>query len=352
MFAAAFLEGERVMIDLRSDTVTLPTEEMLEAMRYARVGDDILREDLSVKELEKLAAEIMGKEAALFTVSGTMSNQIAVMTLTERGEEIIVGDKSHIFNLEVGGVAALSQVQVHPVDFRDGKFGNQELEKYIRPYGVQSPRSSLLCLENTYDLNRGIAISKEQIEIVSAFAHENNMNVYMDGARIFNAAQKLQIEVSQLCKPVDAVQFCLTKGLCAPFGAVLAGSNEFVEKARWFKQRLGGGFRQAGYMAAVASVALQKATEQVEEDNRKAEHLASLLLEKHHDLLEWLPNQTNIIKIDISVFSCDEKRFLQQLERDGILIKPLGSGAFRLVCHKDIQWSDLKKISEKICCNL
>ena len=121
MFAAAFLEGERVMIDLRSDTVTLPTEEMLEAMRYARVGDDILREDLSVKELEKLAAEIMGKEAALFTVSGTMSNQIAVMTLTERGEEIIVGDKSHIFNLEVGGVAALSQVQVHPVDFRDGK---------------------------------------------------------------------------------------------------------------------------------------------------------------------------------------------------------------------------------------
>lgn len=340
------------MIDLRSDTVTLPTREMLKAMQQAKVGDDILREDLSVRDLEELSAKIVGKEAAMFTVSGTMSNQIAVMTLTERGDEIIVGDKSHIFNLEVGGVAALSQVQVHPVDFRDGQLECLELEKFIRSYGVQFPRSSLLCLENTYDLNLGIAIPAEQIKNISAVAHENGMNVYLDGARIFNAAQKLNIEVYQLCKPVDAVQFCLTKGLCAPFGAILAGSNEFIEKARWFKQRLGGGFRQVGYMAAAAIVALNKAGAQVEEDNRKAECLASLLLEQCPELLKWIPNQTNIIKIDISTFDCNEIWFMQQLKEEQILIKPLGNGTFRLVCHKDIQWSDLKEISEKICCKL
>lgn len=336
------------MIDLRSDTVTLPTEEMLRAMQLAEVGDDVLREDISVQELESLAARIVGKETSLFTVSGTMSNQIAVMTLTERGDEIIVGDRSHIYNLEVGGVAALSQVQIKPVSFSDGKIPINELSDCIRPVGIQSPHSSLLCIENTYDLNRGFAITEEEIESAATFAHKHGMKVYMDGARIFNAAQKLQVDVEMLCKSVDAVQFCLTKGLSAPFGAILAGPCSFIEKARWIKQRLGGGFRQAGYMAAAASVALKNGKKIIEDDNKKADYLAGLLMDKCSEIINWLPNQTNIIEINLSPYKYDENEFMQYLKNESILIKSLGNSKYRLVCHKDIKWTDLEKVSEII----
>lgn len=336
------------MIDFRSDTVTLPTEEMMRAMQLAEVGDDILREDISVQELECLAAQVVGQEASVFTVSGTMSNQIAVMALTERGEEIIVGDRSHIYNLEVGGVAALSQVQVKPVLFPDGRIPLAKLSENIRSFGVQSPRSSLLCIENTYDLNRGIAITRAEIENAAAFAHEHSMKIYMDGARIFNASQKLKVNVDLLCRSVDAVQFCLTKGLSAPFGAILAGPSSFIEKARWLKQRLGGGFRQAGYMAAAAIVALKSANQTIDDDNKKADYLAALLTDKCPEIINWLPDQTNIIKIDLSLYKYNEDWFMQYLKSENILIKPLGNNKYRLVCHKDIKWTDLEKASEII----
>ena len=336
------------MIDLRSDTVTKPTKAMLEAMMQANVGDDILREDISVQELESLGAKITGKEAGLFTVSGTMSNQIAVMAFTQRGEEVIVGAESHIYNLEVGGLAALSQVQVKAISCPVGKIPLDTLNRSIRSAGVQNPRTGLLCLENTYNLNRGYAIPAEEIQVASDIAHQYEVSVYMDGARIFNAAEKLQTCVPGLCQSVDAVQFCLTKGLAAPFGAVLTGSAAFIEKARWLKQRLGGGFRQAGYMAAAGTIALQTMQKQIAEDNRKADFLAAKLQKIHPDLVVWDGSMTNIISLDLSGFSITDEAFLQGLLQKGIKIKSLDEKKYRIVCHKDTSWDDLNYVETVI----
>ena len=336
------------MIDLRSDTVTTPTRQMLDAMISANVGDDILREDISVQELESLAAQITGKEAALFTVSGTMSNQIAAMAFTQRGEEIIAGAESHIYNLEAGGLAALSQVQVKPISISRGNIPFEEITSAIRPYGVQSPKTGLICLENTYNLNRGYAISVEDTNKLANLAHQYTIPLYLDGARIFNAAAKLQVSVAQLCKSVDAVQFCLTKGLAAPFGAMLCGTAEFIEKARWMKQRLGGGFRQAGYMAAAGSIAIRLMQQQIAEDNEKASILATNLQNFDMELVHWGNNMTNIICLDLNHCSISEECFIQKLLEKNIKIKVLGKKQYRMVCHKDISWDDINIVEKTI----
>lgn len=336
------------MIDLRSDTVTMPTETMLQAMMQAQVGDDILREDISVQELETLAAQITGKEAGLFTVSGTMSNQIAVMAFTNRGEEIIVGAESHIYNLEVGALSALSQVQVRAISFQEGRIPLKVLERSVRPYGVQSPRTGLICLENTYNLNCGYAVSVQETEAVAMLARQYNIPVYLDGARIFNAAEKLEVDVRQLCQAVDAVQFCLTKGLAAPFGALLCGSAEWIEKARWTKQRLGGGFRQAGYMAAAGKVALQTMQGQIAEDNRKAYFLAERLSKLSPGMACISERMTNIVSITLEEFPIANEIFLQKLLEQNIEVKPLGEKCYRMVCHKDISWEDITHVIKTI----
>lgn len=336
------------MIDLRSDTVTTPTRQMLDAMISANVGDDILREDISVQELESLAAQITGKEAALFTVSGTMSNQIAAMAFTQRGEEIIAGAESHIYNLEAGGLAALSQVQVKPISISRGNIPFEEITSAIRLYGVQSPKTGLICLENTYNLNRGYTISVEDTNKLANLAHQYTIPLYLDGARIFNAAAKLQVPVAQLCKSVDAVQFCLTKGLAAPFGAMLCGTAEFIEKARWMKQRLGGGFRQAGYMAAAGSIAIRLMQQQIAEDNEKASILATNLQNFDMELVHWGNNMTNIICLDLNHCSISEECFIQKLLEKNIKIKVLGKKQYRMVCHKDISWDDINIVEKTI----
>lgn len=340
--------GGIYMIDLRSDTVTKPTTAMLEAMMYAEVGDDILREDVSIQELEQLAAAITGKEAGLFTVSGTMSNQIAVMAFTQRGDEIIAGAESHIYNLEVAGLAALSQVQVKPIFCPLGRMSLDKVEEAIRPYGVQSPRTSLICLENTYNLNRGYAVSAQEIENIALLAHQRQIPVYLDGARIFNAAEKLQTEIKNLCQPVDAMQFCLTKGLAAPFGSILAGSCDFIEKARWMKQRIGGGFRQAGYMAAAGIIALKTMRKQIAEDNQKAQYLAGSLQKFNAEIVLWEECMTNIVTLDLTSMDICEEKFLSGLLEHDIKVKSLGQNQYRMICHKDISWHDLHIISSVI----
>lgn len=332
------------MIDLRSDTVTLPTEEMLDAMRFAKVGDDILGEDPTVKELEEYAANLLGKEAAVFTVSGTMSNQIAVMALCDRGDEVILGSESHMYNMEVAGLAALSQVQARAISCPKGYYNPQLIERAIQDRSVQHAKTGLICIENTYNMNRGYPVSKQNINDVVSLAHSRGVSVYIDGARIFNAASVLGTDVKDLVRSVDVLQICLTKGMCAPFGSLLLGSNNFVDHARWLKQRVGGGMRQAGYSAAAALVALKTMIPQIEKDNARAKKLLSHILAELPGLFDESETVTNIITIDVSKNCKDALAFYKQMLNAGVHVKKVGESEFRMVCHRGVSDSDIEII--------
>jgi len=220
-------------IDLRSDTVTLPTEEMRRAMAEAEVGDDVYGEDPTIQRLERLAAEIMGKEAALFVPSGTMGNQVSVMTHTQRGDEVIMEAESHVYYYEVGAMAVLSGVQARPVPGRRGVMDPDDVRKAIRERNnIHFPRTSLVVLENTHNRGGGKVLPLENVKAISDIAHSNGLSVHMDGARIFNAQVATGIPVSEYAKYADSVMFCLSKGLCAPVGSMVVGSKDFINKAR------------------------------------------------------------------------------------------------------------------------
>ena len=266
------------MIDLRSDTVTLPTDEMRKAMAVAEVGDDVYGEDPSINRLEEIAANKMGKEAGLFIPSGTMGNLIAMLTHVQRGEEAIMGDQAHTFIYEVGGVSALGGIMVHTVPNQsDGTMKLTDLQNAIRSVDVHFPTTRLIALENTHNRCGGVVITPEYIESVRMLAQENGLIVHMDGARIFNAAVKLKIPAQQLVAGVNSVTFCLSKGLGAPVGSVLCGSQDFIFRARRIRKQLGGGMRQAGILAAAGIMALESMVDRLEEDHKRAQLLAGRL---------------------------------------------------------------------------
>ncbi len=330
-------------IDLRSDTVTLPTEEMLRAMTTAELGDDILGEDPTVHKLEELGASIFGKEASLLLISGTMANQVAVMTFTRRGQEVIVGRESHIYNLEVAALAALSQVQPWPLSCASGFFDPVEVENAIQLPGIQKATTGLICIENTYDLNRGFVMSLENTKEVSAIGKKYGIPVYLDGGRIFNAALFLGRGVDELSAPADVVQVCLTKGLSAPLGSLLIGRKDFIEEARRNRQCVGGGMRQAGVIAAAGIVALTKMVDRLLEDHENAQVLARGLKEIDERLLDY-EVQTNIVSIDVSPLGIDGDCFLDQVMARGIKIKKIGPDSFRMVCHYGIGSEDVDQV--------
>lgn len=338
----------RRFIDFRSDTVTQPTREMRIAMMEAECGDDTLGDDPTVDKLERMSAEILGKEDAIFTLSGTMANQIAVMTMTRLGDEIIVGDESHIFNLEVGGIAALSGVQARPLKTKNGEYDLEELSSAIRIPGIQAPRTSMICLENTYNLNKGIPLGKDYVDKVSKIAKEKGTPLYLDGARIFNASTALGINAKELCEGVDAVMFCLTKGLCAPMGAMLAGSREFTERARWIRQRLGGGMRQAGCVAAAGVVAMEKMIARLNDDHENARYLMTLLQEIEPKLVAEGSARTNIVQLDLRSSGITAKQLVDDMERRGLKIKPIGLYACRMITHNDISKADIDLAASSI----
>lgn len=243
-------------IDLRSDTVTQPTLEMREAMYKAAVGDDVYEDDPTIKKLEELAAEKVGKEAALFVVSGTMANQVAIMTHTKFGDEIIVGANSHIVQHEVGAAARLSGVSYAIVDNEDNRIYKKDVLDKIRTEDIHYPETGLLCLENA--LSDGTVLSLEEMKELYQTASERNIPVHLDGARLFNAALYLGVDPKEICKYTDSVMFCLSKGLASPVGSVLCGSKDFIKKARKMRKLLGGGMRQAGVLAACGIVSLEK----------------------------------------------------------------------------------------------
>lgn len=336
------------IIDLRSDTVTHPTHEMRRAMFKAEVGDDVYGEDPTVNRLEALAAEKLGKEAALFTVSGTMSNLTAVLTHTHHGDEIILGSEAHIFWYEVGGAAALGGVVMRTVpNDKQGRLNVQDVEQAIRGKNIHYPVTTLLCLENTHNRCGGAVLTVECTKEISQLAHKHGLKVHLDGARIFNAAVALGVPASMLAKDVDSVSFCLSKGLSAPVGSVLCGSKEYIERARKFRKMLGGGMRQAGVIAAAGIVALETMIDRLADDHTNAKRLAQGLRHIKGITLAQKTVQTNIVMFDLSP-ELPVSEFIDGLTEKRIKVGSRGGNLFRAVTHRMVSTKDIDEALTRI----
>lgn len=334
-------------IDLRSDTVTLPTPKMRKAMAEAELGDDVYGEDPTVNRLQALSAERLGKEAGLFVPSGTMGNLIAVLTQCGRGDEVIMGDCAHTFLYEAGGISALGGVHPHIIpNHTDGTLSLSDIENAVRADNIHYPKSKLLILENTHNRCGGVSISRKYMLDAAERAHKRGLSVHLDGARIFNAAVDQGLEAKDLADMVDSVTFCLSKGLCAPVGSVLCGSKEFIQEALRIRKQLGGGMRQVGVLAAAGIVALEEMTDRLIEDHHRAEKLAEALsLIPGVKLDKGSPN-TNMVYIKLdSVLGVSAEKVAERLRVQGILAGITGPRHFRLVCHYWISDEDIPKIA-------
>jgi threonine aldolase len=325
--------------DFRSDTVTQPTPAMRQAMANALVGDDVYGEDPTVFTLEVKSAKLMGKEAGLFVTSGTMGNLLAVLAVCGRGDEVIMGKLGHTFLHEAGGVSALGGVVMNTIPNQpDGTLTLADLESALRsPDDIHQPISKMIILENTQNDCGGVPLSVEYCDTVGKFARSYGLTLHLDGARIFNAAISLNVQVSDLTRSVDSVTFCLSKGLCAPVGSVLCGSREFIAKARRLRKMLGGGMRQAGILAAAGLVALDSMIERLAEDHKRARLLAKGLAEIPGLHLDKGTPYTNMIYLALEPdVRRDAPAIVKAMEKHGILIGDTGPRTFRLVTHNDV----------------
>ncbi|NRR22780.1 low-specificity L-threonine aldolase [Brevibacillus sp. MS2.2] len=328
-------------IDLRSDTVTKPTEEMLRAMAEAEVGDDVYREDPTVNRLEAIAAEILGKEAALFVTSGTQGNQVAVLTHCVNGDEVIAEADSHIFYYEGGAMSALAGVQTRTLVGERGALRAEEVERAIRGNNIHFPRTKLICLENTHNRAGGAVISVAQMKSVYEIAKKHGIPVHLDGARLFNAAVAQGVAVSELSAFADTVQICMSKGLSAPVGSILAGDRAFIEEARWWRKKLGGGLRQAGYLAAPGIIALTQMTERLAEDHERAQQLAKGLRQLS---LQVEQVETNIVLVKTDSIGQTAVAFLERLEEKGVLAVDFDEYVIRFTTHRHISEQHIETV--------
>ncbi|UCE98348.1 MAG: aminotransferase class I/II-fold pyridoxal phosphate-dependent enzyme [Dehalococcoidia bacterium] len=329
------------MIDLYSDTKTLPTEEMRQAMYEAELGDDVAGEDPTVNRLEELAAKMLGKDSALFTPSGIMSNLLAVLTQTRPGQEILLGNESHMFWYEVGGASTLGGVIMRTVrNEPDGRIEPHIVAESIRPENIHFPSTTLLCLENTHNRCGGTILTPEYTTTISELAHKNGLLVHLDGARIFSAAVALNISVKELVGNVDSICFCLSKNLSAPVGSLLCGSREFVEKARKWRRMVGGGMRQAGVIAAAGIVALEKMIDRLEEDHANAKHLAYGLANIPGFIIHPEKVQTNIV-IFKPPRNIPVLQFVEQMTERGVRFSILDEDKVRAITHRMVSTADI-----------
>lgn len=330
------------MIDLRSDTVTLPTPAMREAVYRAELGDDVFGEDPTTNRLEEMAAERMGKEAALLVASGTMGNLVCTLTHCRRGEEVILGDRSHTFLYEAGGMSTLGGIHPHTLSNQpDGTMRLEDIEGAIRGNNVHFPRTRLICLENTHNRCYGSALTSEYIDSVAALAKEHGLSVHLDGARIFNAAVALGIDVKELTANVDSLSFCLSKGLSAPVGSVVCGSSEFIAEARRARKVLGGGMRQAGVIAAAGITALQEMVDRLAEDHENARRLAEGLAGIGGLSIEPAKVQTNIIYFELDEERMTPKELVTELNKKEVRLLAVGNRRLRAVTHYGISAEDI-----------
>ncbi len=322
-------------IDLRSDTVTKPTPEMREAMAEAEVGDDVYMDDPTVNKLQEKATEMLGKEDSLFVPSGTMGNLLALLVHCQRGDEVIVGDKSHIYMNEAGGMSALGGIHPHPVmNQTDGTLALDDILASIQSEDVHHAITRLICLENTQNVCGGVPLSVEYTRAVGKIARENNLLLHIDGARIFNAATALNVSVKELVEPADSVMFCLSKGLVAPVGSMLVGSKKFVTRARHLRKMLGGGMRQVGVLAAAGLISLEKMSTRLGQDHARARKLSEGLKQFNGLILDARTTSTNMVYFNLAEdvkLSVDQ--IVDEMKKRGVLVDWAGPRRFRLVTH-------------------
>jgi len=332
-------------IDLRSDTVTKPSNAMRHAMATADVGDDVFGDDPTVNQLESASAERLGKEAAVFVPSGTMANLLAVMTHTRAGDEVLLGDECHIFNYEVAGSARVAGVQVHALhNLTDGTIAAADIEGAIRAPNIHAPRNPLLCLENTHNRCGGAAVPVSAMDELTGVAHRHGLAVHLDGARVFNAQVALGEPAARIARDCDSVSFCLSKGLGCPVGSVLCGSLEFIGEARRNRKMLGGGMRQAGILAAAGLYALEHNVDRLAEDHAHAQRLAEALAKT--GAFVPIEPQSNIVVADVVRGDVDE--WLRAFQDAGVLAVGFGPRRLRMVTHLDISSTSLDEAIARI----
>jgi threonine aldolase len=323
------------ILDFRSDTVTRPTPEMREAMAAAEVGDDVYGEDPTVNRLQEIAADMMGMEAGLFVPSGTMGNLVAMLAHCSRGDEVILGNMAHTFLYEGGGLAALGGISTYPIPNQpDGTMDLDTIHSAIRMDDPHFPISRLVAIENTHNRCGGVSLTVEYTQSVADLAHENGLKFHIDGARIFNAAVELGVDVRELTSPVDSVTFCISKALSAPVGSVLCGSNDFIHKAHRERKKLGGGMRQAGILAAAGIVALEHMVDRLSEDHRRAKVLAKGIAGIQGIELDLDLQHTNMVYFNLSdKLPMTTEVFLDETRKNNLLFGWVGGRRFRMVTH-------------------
>ncbi len=325
-------------LDFRSDTVTLPTPEMRKAIAEAKLGDDVYGEDPTVNKLECLAAEMLGKESGLFVTSGTQGNAVSVLAQTNRGDEILLEANSHIYLNEVGGLAVIGSLMPKPILGNLGWIQPEDLVGALRPHNIHYPESTLLCIENTHNAAGGIPLTTEQLKADWEVAQEYGLGVHLDGARIFNAAVALNVNVKELSQYADTVQLCLSKGLAAPVGSVVVGAQDVITKARKYRKMLGGGMRQAGIIAAPGIIALTQMVNRLAEDHANARLLANGLEKLGIQVLN--PVKTNMVYIDFADLGWTSADWVTNCSRVGWKTRARGTGT-RLCLHYGIEAEDI-----------
>jgi len=329
-------------VDLRSDTVTRPTPDMRRSMAEAAVGDDVFGEDPTVNELEEMAAGRMGKEAALFVASGTMANLVSQMSHCQRGDEMILGDQSHMFYYEQGGSAAIGGIHPRTVpNLPDGRLSEDAIEHAIRGDDVHFPVTRLIALENTHNRCSGSPLPPEYMHTIGRLARRHGLKLHVDGARIFNAAVSLGVDPKDLTADADSVSFCLSKGLCAPVGSLVCGSRAFIRKARRVRKVLGGGMRQAGVLAAAGVVALREMVNRLIEDHDNARHLAEALADMDGLRIDPEKVLTNIVFIHTEDSGRTAAEIAGALEKEGVRVLAVGPHLIRAVAHYPIRREEI-----------
>jgi len=332
-------------IDLRSDTVTRPTPEMLKYMFNAKVGDDVFKEDPTVNELEAKAAAIFGKEAGLYCPSGTMTNQIAIKVHTQPGDELLCDVTAHVYNYEGGGIAFTSGVQPKLINGDRGRFTALQVKESLHPDADWLPHTKLVVVENTSNKGGGSYYKLQNVKDIAEVCHANKINLHMDGARIFNALTETgegPLDYGKIC---DSISICLSKGLGAPVGSVLLGSKDFIYKSRRIRKLLGGGMRQAGYLAAAGIYALDNHIKRLKEDHKRARHLGNLLATKSY-IEEVLPVDTNVVIFKLNNQMQAEK-FIETLAKENIMVSQMGTQLVRMVTHLDFT-DEMLEVTEKV----
>ena len=335
------------VVDLRSDTVTQPSPEMRQAMYEAELGDDVYGEDPTLNALEAKAAECLGKEAAVFVASGTMGNLVSVLSHAQRGDEIILGNKAHIFRSEAGGASALGGISYHTIPNDDrGMLNPDDIQAAVRPNDPHMPKTALVCVENTQNMCGGAPLTQDDMKTIADVARANGIPVHVDGARIFNAAAALEAPVSELARDADSLTFCLSKGLSCPVGSVITGSADYIQEARRWRKMVGGSMRQAGVLAAAGIVALDNMVERLAEDHANARKLAHGLAEIPGISIEPDSLPTNLVFFDVE--RDDTAELHARLAERGVKGGSPDQKRWRYVTHYGITESDIDYTLESV----